>query len=103
MPCLGPWESSILSNGGSSRGGDGAPRTLRQPPERFGDLGTCRTVSAGQEICVKGEPAEQWYRVDAGAARQIAIAKDGRRQIVDLLLLGDYFGFTSQTHYGFTV
>jgi CRP-like cAMP-binding protein len=62
-----------------------------------------RSFSNGQEICVVGEPGEQWFRVDAGAARQIAISRDGRRQIVDLLLKGDYFGFTVNAHYDFTV
>jgi CRP/FNR family transcriptional regulator, nitrogen fixation regulation protein len=76
---------------------------MRQPPEFLGVQASRRSFSNGQEICGMGEPGEQWYRVDAGAARQISIARDGRRQIVDLLLVGDYFGFSVQTHYDFTV
>jgi CRP/FNR family transcriptional regulator, nitrogen fixation regulation protein len=62
-----------------------------------------RRFASGQEICAVGQPGEQWFRVDSGAARQISIARDGRRQIVDLLLQGDYFGFTIHTNYEFTV
>lgn len=76
---------------------------MMQPAEFLGDLASRRRFTNGQEICAEGEPGEQWFRVDAGAARQIALARDGRRQIVDLLLKGDYFGFTAHAHYGFTV
>jgi CRP/FNR family nitrogen fixation transcriptional regulator len=76
---------------------------MRQPSEFLGTLASRRSFSNGQEICVAGEPGEQWYRVDAGAARQISISRDGRRQIVDLLLVGDYFGLTAHAHYDFTV
>jgi CRP/FNR family transcriptional regulator, nitrogen fixation regulation protein len=35
-----------------------------------------------------------WYRVVSGAARCYIILPGGRRQILDLLLPGDFFGFT---------
>jgi CRP/FNR family transcriptional regulator, nitrogen fixation regulation protein len=79
------------------------PSIMMESSEFLGVQASRRSFSKGQEICVAGEPGEQWFRVDAGAARQIAIARDGRRQIVDLLLKGDYFGFTAHTHYDFTV
>ena len=47
----------------------------------------------GQEICSQGRPVEHWYFLISGAARQCAIRPDGHRQIVDLLLPGDFFGF----------
>lgn len=48
----------------------------------------------GQEICRQCEPAEYWFFVISGAARRCAIRPDGRRQIIDLLLPGNFFGFT---------
>src|ERR1700719_437754 len=57
----------------------------------------------GEEICREGQPAEYWYRVVSGTARRCVVRSDGRRQIVDLLLPGDFFGFTSRAEYDFTV
>jgi CRP/FNR family transcriptional regulator, nitrogen fixation regulation protein len=57
----------------------------------------------GEEICCEGQPAEYWYRVISGTARRCVVRSDGRRQIVDLLLPGDFFGFTSRDEYDFTV
>jgi CRP/FNR family transcriptional regulator, nitrogen fixation regulation protein len=53
----------------------------------------------GQEICKQGAPADHWYCVISGAARRCVIRLDGRRQIVDLLLSGDLFGFTAGEEY----
>jgi CRP/FNR family nitrogen fixation transcriptional regulator len=57
----------------------------------------------GQEICSQGRPADYWYCVISGAARRCVIRLDGRRQIVDLLLPGDVFGFTAADEYDYTV
>jgi CRP/FNR family transcriptional regulator, nitrogen fixation regulation protein len=57
----------------------------------------------GQEICGQGRPAETWYCVLSGAARRYVIRLDGRRQIVDLLLPGDCFGFSAGGDYDFAV
>ena len=55
----------------------------------------------GQEIC-RSEPAEHWYCVVSGAARRYVLRADGRRQIVGLLLPGDFFGFTTGDVYDVT-
>jgi CRP-like cAMP-binding protein len=57
----------------------------------------------GQEICSQGEPADHWFWIIAGSARRSVIRPDGRRQIVDLLLPGDCFGFTNGVEYDDTV
>jgi CRP/FNR family nitrogen fixation transcriptional regulator len=57
----------------------------------------------GQEICVQSRPADHWCRLISGAARRYVGRPDGRRQIVDLLLPGDFFGFTSVDKYDYTV
>jgi CRP/FNR family nitrogen fixation transcriptional regulator len=49
------------------------------------------------------QPAEYWYRVASGTARRCVAQPDGRRQIVELLLPGDFFGFTALNEYDSTV
>ena len=46
----------------------------------------------GQQIYKKNSAVEYWYRIESGVARRFS-GEDGRRQIVDLLLPGDFFGF----------
>jgi CRP/FNR family nitrogen fixation transcriptional regulator len=57
----------------------------------------------GEEICSQGQPVEYWYLVIAGAARRCAIRPDGRRQIVDLLLPGDFCGFAIGEEWDVTI
>ena len=45
----------------------------------------------GQEIPNNSGPAVHWYYVIAGAVRRCAVRSDGRRQILDLMLPGDFF------------
>jgi CRP/FNR family nitrogen fixation transcriptional regulator len=55
-----------------------------------------------QEIPVNSEPAARWYYVISGAVRRSAIRSDGRRQILDLMLPGDFF-FVVDRHDDLTV
>jgi len=48
----------------------------------------------GETIYRFNDPAEHWYRVLVGAARQSALTGDGRRHIVDFILPGDLFGLS---------
>jgi CRP-like cAMP-binding protein len=57
----------------------------------------------GQEIYSREDPAESWYYIVSGLARKCAVRADGRRQIVDFLLPGDFFGFTVWLEHYFTV
>jgi CRP/FNR family nitrogen fixation transcriptional regulator len=45
----------------------------------------------GQEIAGDPGPSGHWYYVILGAVRRCAVRSDGRRQIVDLTLPGDFF------------
>ena len=47
-------------------------------------------------------PVESWYRIVDGAARRFVVGVAGRRQIVDLLLPGDFFGFGVRGMHPFT-
>ena len=64
------------------------------PLENLDALAAIVSFHRGQEICSEGQPIEHWYFLISGAARRCAIRSDGRRQIVDLLLPGDFFGLS---------
>jgi CRP/FNR family nitrogen fixation transcriptional regulator len=95
--------SDTLTNAGSlARHTDAEPG----PYHRLKNLDSLAMITPcrrGQEICGQGRPAETWYCVLSGAARRYVIRLDGRRQIVDLLLPGDCFGFTADSEYDFAV
>ena len=51
----------------------------------------------GQEIPGDPGPSGHWYYVIVGAVRRCAVRSGGRRQIVDLMLPGDFF-FVTDSH-----
>jgi CRP-like cAMP-binding protein len=73
------------------------------PLKNLDSLAVISTYNRRQEICGQGLPAENWFCLISGAARRYAIRLDGRRQIIDLLLPGDYFGFTAGKEWDFGV
>jgi CRP/FNR family nitrogen fixation transcriptional regulator len=70
-----------------------ATLTMLQP---YGIVTCCH---AGQEIAQTTpehpKMPEHWHCVLRGTVRHCAVHSDGRRQIVDLLLVGDWFGFAT--------
>jgi CRP-like cAMP-binding protein len=67
-------------------------------------VATVTRYRGGQEIYSQEDPADNWYRVVSGALRRFALRPDGRRQIVDFLLPGDWFGFAAGNDlHGFSV
>jgi CRP/FNR family nitrogen fixation transcriptional regulator len=71
--------------------------------QKIDHLAVIMPFQRGQEICSQGQPADYWYFVVSGAARRCVFRPDGRRQIVDLVLPGDFFGFTVGDEYDFSV
>jgi CRP/FNR family transcriptional regulator, nitrogen fixation regulation protein len=57
----------------------------------------------GQKIYKEHSAVECWYRIESGVARRFSTRADGRRQIVDLLLPGDVFGFGARGRHHFEV
>jgi len=57
----------------------------------------------GQQIHGREGPGEHLYRIVSGMARDCVLLADGRRQILDLLLPGDFFGFTDHAEPEVTV
>jgi len=47
----------------------------------------------GQELYRQSDAIDQWYRVVSGLVKEQALLPDGRHQIVNFLLPGDFFGF----------
>jgi CRP/FNR family nitrogen fixation transcriptional regulator len=70
---------------------------------RLAPLGVMTSCHRDQEICGQGRPATCWYCVVSGVARGYVARADGHRQIVDLLLPGDFCGFTAGDEYDCTV
>jgi CRP-like cAMP-binding protein len=66
-----------------------ARRSLPPPLQTIASMSHCRM---GQQIGGAAGLAEGWYSIAAGAARRCAVQPDGKRQILDLLLPGDFFG-----------
>jgi CRP-like cAMP-binding protein len=56
----------------------------------------------GETIFNEGDPAEHAYRVVSGAVRLCKHMSDGRRQIAQFLLPGDFFSFVEMTEHSFT-
>jgi len=85
------------------------PRRMRRSSEHDAALlaleaaATSALCHRGQKIYGREDPADSWYYVVSGLARKCAIRPDGRRQIVDFLLPGDFFGFTVWLEHAFTV
>jgi CRP/FNR family transcriptional regulator, nitrogen fixation regulation protein len=50
------------------------------------------TVARNDEIYAEGDRAEYYYKVVSGAVRTCKLMLDGRRQIGEFLLPGDFFG-----------
>jgi CRP/FNR family transcriptional regulator len=64
-----------------------------EPPASLEALATVRRYERGQAIYGQDDSAEFWYRVVSGLLRRFSIRPSGRRQIVDFLQAGDFFGF----------
>ena len=61
-------------------------------PTALQALASVRSWQRERDIVAQDEVTDRWYCVIKGAARQCLIRSDGRRQIVDILLPGDFFG-----------
>jgi CRP/FNR family nitrogen fixation transcriptional regulator len=59
--------------------------------KRLDALAKIVPCNRGQEVPTNTEPAGQWYCVITGAVRRSLVRADGRRQILDLMLPGDFF------------
>ena len=77
--------------------------TTPHPLQCLDSVAAVRPCHRRQQICRQGQVANTWYCVLAGAALRCVNKSDGRRQVVDLLLPGDFFGLTNGNEYDYTV
>jgi CRP/FNR family nitrogen fixation transcriptional regulator len=73
------------------------------PLQSVDSLASTKRYGCDQEICGEACPAVYWFRVISGGARRCVSRADARRQIVELLLPGDFFGFCARNEYDFSV
>jgi CRP-like cAMP-binding protein len=57
----------------------------------------------GEQICIEGRNSDCWGRIISGAAWRLAPLAGRQRQELDLLRIGDYFGFCVPDARGFTI
>lgn len=73
------------------------------PLQSLDAIAAIRPYRRRQEICRQGLAANAWYCVLSGVALRCVNKSDGRRQIVDLLLPGDFFGLATGNEGDFSV
>jgi CRP-like cAMP-binding protein len=71
-----------------------------EPLDAMESLAVITRCRRGQEI---GRRRDHFYRIVSGAARKCALMADGRRQVLDFLLPGDFFGFARSSEHHFFV
>jgi CRP/FNR family nitrogen fixation transcriptional regulator len=77
-------------------------RSPRSVLQTLDSLGVSSRYQRDQEVYREESPVGCWYRLISGAARRYAVRPDGRRQIVDVLLAGDMFGFGNRGRHAFS-
>jgi CRP-like cAMP-binding protein len=65
------------------------------PREIMDSIASLKSCRRGQELCGLNDSGQHWYRIVSGLARAYVLRADGRRQIIDFLQPGDFFGLTS--------
>ena len=56
-------------------------------------LGTVTSLKRGRRIFSQGAPVRDWYWLASGAVQLCTFSEDGKRQVAELVLPGDLFGF----------
>jgi CRP-like cAMP-binding protein len=82
-----------------------APATAKAQDEdlqALQQIGTKVRFSRNMTIFNEGDDAAYTYKIVSGAVRLCKHTSNGRRQIADFLLAGDYFGFLQLGTYSFT-
>lgn len=65
-------------------------------------IGGILAAARGQEIYAEGAAADHCYKVVSGAVRTCKLMLDGRRQIAEFLLPGDFFGLEAADRHLFS-
>jgi CRP/FNR family nitrogen fixation transcriptional regulator len=100
MPAEPASPAKALTKRGVGPFKEDGPGSLPPPIESLATVTRCRR---GKMIHGRGDPVDAWYRIVAGIATKSALMADGRRQIVDFLLPGDFFGLSARDARAFDV
>ena len=73
---------------------------MLEPLDAMESLAVISLFGRGREIDRRDD---HWYRIVSGAARKCVLMADGRRQVLDFLLPGDFFGFARGYEHHFFV
>jgi CRP/FNR family nitrogen fixation transcriptional regulator len=73
-----------------------------QPRSALASLGAIAHFSRNHTIFAEGDPAEYSYKVLTGAVRLSKMMSDGRRQIAEFALPGDFFGINWRDEHALT-
>jgi len=65
-------------------------------------FGTIVTLKPGEALFAEGDAATYYYKVVSGAVRSFGLMPDGRRQIADFFVAGDFFGLTDEAVQSFS-
>lgn len=79
------------------------PDVLVAEPAKLRALASLRRFNREQDIYGQEARSDTLYRVVSGSACKYLIRFDGRRQLVDIYLPGDLFGWTDRHHHRFGV
>src|ERR1700722_8390002 len=75
----------------------------RSPLTGLDSIAVIARRNRGEEIHGSDAADDHWYRVHAGVAKCYVVLPGGRRQILDLLLPNDFFGFTPRCGHYFSL
>lgn len=59
-------------------------------------LGAVTSLKRGRRIFSQGAPVRDWYWLVSGAVQLCTFSEDGKRQVAELFLPGDLFGFEAR-------
>ena len=80
-------------------------RAARDPLAALDPLasaGASIAIKRGDEIVTEGDAAEYCYKVVSGNVRLVKLVADGRRQVCEFLVPGDFIGLTAEADHYFT-
>jgi CRP-like cAMP-binding protein len=94
------WDQARPAQLSNSRGSNWRATHERPQASGLDAIAVITRRNRGEEIHAWEGTDEYWYRVISGAAKLYVVLPGGRRQIIDLLLPNDFFGFSPHlNHY----
>ena len=102
---LPAWESSGHEHGAAQAvgpdGPDGNVKSLK--PSTFPDeAGVLVKIARGEELFAENAATAEVYKLLSGSVRLIKLITDGRRQICEFVMPGEYLGLANHDEHGFS-